>query len=370
MRYNLAYVINNLNVGGAEKLLLSTVTKLDKEKYDVIVFSMLAGDQLLQDFKDCGIKVVCLGMKHKRDLSGFWKLYRSFKSKKIQIVHTHLLEADIFGRFAALLAKVPVVISTEHSLNEWKKNPTKLKSKLRLLLDQIAANRSNAIVAISDKIKDHLVRYEKIDPTKIYVIKNGIEIKDNNSDISSKKENAVVIGSVGRLYEEKGYKYLLKAMKEIKSTVPNVKLLIAGDGPLRLSLEKLSADLEISDCISFAGIIHDINTFLKNIDIFVLASIREGIPLALLEAMMMGKPVIATSVGGIPEVVDDGVNGLLVNSANVPELEEAIISLAHNQAKRIEMGKNARAKVLKNFNIDKTVEKISLLYEELLNNLN
>ena len=79
MRYKLAYVINNLNVGGAERLLLSTVTKLDKEKYDVTVFSMLAGDQLLQDFKDCGVKVVCLGMKHKRDLSGFWKLYRSFK---------------------------------------------------------------------------------------------------------------------------------------------------------------------------------------------------------------------------------------------------------------------------------------------------
>ncbi len=371
MRYKLAYVINNLNVGGAEKLLLSTVTKLDKEKYDVTVFSMLAGDQLLQDFKDCGVKVVCLGMKHKRDLSGFWKLYRFFKSNEIQIVHTHLLEADIFGRFAALLAGVPIVISTQHSVDAWKKHPQRMRTKMRLWLDKFAARHSSGVIAVSDTVKEFLKKYQNVPPEKIYVLRNGIEVSNHIKAFSSKSDDDIItLGSVGRLFEEKGFEYLLRAFQQVKILKPEIKLLIAGDGPLRAPLEQLAKELKISEDVTFLGNITDIPDFFRTIDIFVLSSIQEGIPLALLEAMAAAKPVIATTVGGIPEVIENGRDGVLVAAGKVEDLKNAILSLLEDKNRAKSIAKKARTKVLEEFNLDSAVKALDEIYDNFWFNRN
>ena len=366
MKYRLAYVINNLNLGGAEKLLLATIKKLNREKYDVTVFSMLAGDQLLQDFQESGAKIICLGMKNKRDLTGFWKLYRAFKSNKTQIVHTHLLEADIWGRFAALLAKVPVIVSTQHSVDAWKKHPQRMRAKMRLWLNKIATRHSTGVIAVSETVKEFLIKYENICPEKIYVLKNGIEINNNIKALSSENDRALkTIGSMGRLFEEKGFEYLLRAFQQVRARKPKISLVIAGDGPLRASLKKLAQDLNISDNVTFLGNITDIAAFLKRIDVFVLSSIQEGIPLALLEAMAAVKPVIATTVGGIPEVIEHGTDGMLVEATNVNALKNAILSMLNDKKKAKKLGKKARCKALEEFNLDETVKALDVLYDTL-----
>ena len=365
----LAYVINNLTVGGAEKLLLSTVKKLSKEKYDITVCSMLHGKALLKDFEKSGVKVVCLNMHNKRDIRGFFKLYHFFKSNKIDIVHTHLLEADLLGRFAAILANVPVIISTDHRVDDWRMNSKRLKTKIRFILNRIACNHSKGIIAVADNIKNHLIKNEKINPVKIYVIKNGIEIQEcNGSSIRKKKGDTIVLGNIGRLSKEKGHEYLLKAFKQAKTKCSNIKLLVAGDGPLRLSLEKFAHDLDISADVTFLGVLDDIPAFLNKIDIFVLSSLQEGLPIALLEAMAAEKPIIATTVGGIPEVVENGLDGILVDAANVHELKHAIISVIQNEDKRGEMGQNAQKKVEEYFDLDNTVDELESLYDNLLKN--
>lgn len=369
-RLKLSYVINNLNVGGAEKLLLSTVKKLDKTAFDITVFSMLSGNQLAHEFEAAGANVVYLDMTSKRDLTGLLKLYRSFKKNKFDIVHTHLIEADIFGRYAAIFAGIPIIVSTEHSINAWKKNPTRLKSKLRLILDRIAAQRSNAIVAVSQKVKDHLVMYEQIPAKKIVVIMNGVEIVKAPKSLPRKNSTNIVIGSVGRLFEEKGYEFLLKAYGRVRESIPNLSLRIAGDGPSEQVLKKLAADLGIGPNVEFLGSIDDIPGFLNQIDIFVLSSLREGIPLSLLEAMSFGKPVIATSVGGVPEVIEDGKDGLLVESKSITQLHDAIIQLIKNERRGEILGTNARLKIVKDFDLCRTVMNLSSLYERLIENAN
>jgi len=364
----IAYIINNLTVGGAEKLLLSTVKRLNKEKYDITVCPMLKDNALLNDFQRTGVKVRCLNMSNKRDIRGLLKLHQFFRSYKIDIVHTHLLEADIFGRFAAIWAKVPIIITTTHSVDGWKLNSRRYKTKCRLFLNGIADKHSDAIITVSDYVKNFLIEHEGTDPKKIHVIKNGIEIHKNNknSKPSFDKQETIVLGSVGRLFEEKGFEYLLRAFQKAQNQYLNLKLLIAGDGPLRVELEKLADDLKITSGIEFMGVVDDIPTFLSKLDIFILSSIQEGIPLGLLEAMAAGKPVIATKVGGIPEVVDDGSDGILVPAANISELNDAILSLIQDERKRREMGRNARRKVIDAFNLDTAVKQLEDLYENLL----
>jgi len=365
----IAYIINNLTVGGAEKLLLSTVKRLNKEKYDITVCPMFKENALLNDFQRTGVKVRCLNMYNKRDIRGLFKLYQFFKSHKIDIVHTHLLEADTFGRFAAIWAKVPIIITTTHSVDSWKLNNRRFRTKFRLFLNRIADKHSNAIITVSDYIKNYLIEHEKTDPKKIHVIKNGIEIQKNKKpSIDKHKQETIVLGCVGRLFEEKGFGYLLRAFKKAQNQHPNLKLLIAGDGPLRAELEKLAYELGVSSDTEFMGVLDDIPTFLNKLDIFVLSSIQEGIPLGLLEAMAAGKPIVATKVGGIPEVVDNGSDGILVAAANVAELNEAIVSLIQDERKRKEMGRNARRKVVDFFNLDKAVRQLEDLYEKLLEN--
>src|SRR3990172_7096950 len=322
MKIKLAYVINNFNLGGAEKLLLSTVKYLS-QNFDVFVFSMLGGDHLFDDFMKTGATIIRLNMRNKRDIRGFFKLWWYFKKYKFRIVHTHLLEADIYGRFAAIFAGVPVILTTEHTLEPWKIQPKTYKTRIRLFLNKIAVNFSSGVIAVSNKVKDYLMKYESVPDEKIFVIHNGIEIKQTLKVSSRKSEsNPTIFGSVGRFVEAKRYDYLLNAFAQVKKRHPNCKLILAGDGPLRKQLENQACEQNISEDVTFTGFTDNISDFFNDIDIFVISSVQEGIPLVLLEAMAAQKPIIATEVGGIPEVIVHESEGLLVEPANVEALAE------------------------------------------------
>jgi len=362
----LAYVINNLNTGGAEKLLLATVKRLNKDNYDVTVCSMLQGDDLLNEFETNGIKVSRLNMRSNRDIRGFFKLHHFFKTTKIDIVHTHLIEADVYGRFAAIFAGVPVILSTDHGVDGWRLKRWRLKTRLRLFLNRVAANHSQGVIAVSTMVRDHLIRVEKIDPAKVYLIRNGIEFPTAFHFHTHTNERRVRIGCVARLSPEKGVDHLLHAFALAQQENPDIELQIAGDGPQRSYLEQLVCKLNLASKVCFHGRILDVRAFLNQIDFLVLPSVQEGLPLALLEAMAEQTPVVATRVGGVPEAIEDGVNGLLVEPANASALSEGILALARNPALRQEMAKRAYEKLVQNFDIGSSVHQLQCLYENLL----
>ena len=374
MQIKVLQLITELDVGGAERALLSLVKKLSSGKYDVMVAYLKGEGRLAGDFRNAGIKVFDLKMKNRMALPAVIRLYRLLKREKVRVLHTHLIQADICGFLAGKMAGVPVIISTKHNPDEFRK-----RRSIPVWLDGIFANRSDRIIAVSNAVRDFLIKWERISEDKFTVIHNGIDMEDFNfreftsaTDITAKKEelgidsSSQVVGTVGRLDEQKGHKFFLEAIPEILKKVHGVKFLIVGDGPLQNKLEKLSEKLKISENVIFTGIRRDIPEILAIMDVFVLPSIFEGFGIVLLEAMAMKKAIVASRIGGIPEIVDDGLTGILIEPANPSEIANSIITLLKNPEKAKQMGDAGSKKVEKIFTADVMAKQIEDVYDSAL----
>ena len=362
-------LITELDIGGAEKVLLSFIRKLDRDKYNVMVAYMKGEGKLVEDFREAGVKVFNLKMRNRADLGAVIRLYRLLKRENIQLLHTHLIQADICGFLAGKMAGIPIIISTKHNPDEFRK-----KFSIPVWLDGIFANHSDRIIAVSYAVKDFLINWEKISKDKFTVIHNGIDLEEFNIniDISKKKRqlginlSSKVLGSIGRFNEQKGYKFLLKAISEILENVPDVRFIFVGDGPLRRELEKMTRELKVDQNVIFTGIRRDIPEIFSIMDVFIMPSIFEGLPLILLEAMAMGKPVIASRVGGIPEIVRHEVTGILVEPANPSAIANSIVKLLKDPVGAKRIGDSGREEVKRRFTIDTMTEKIEALYNGIL----
>jgi glycosyltransferase involved in cell wall biosynthesis len=213
-------------------------------------------------------------------------------------------------------------------------------------------------------------------PPKVFLIPNGVEIKvfteANQSLVEALaqewkiRSHTPVIGTLARLHEQKGHSYLLDAVAQLRREIPDVKALVVGDGELRPSLEQRTQALRLSDSVIFTGTRRDVPEILALLDVFVLPSLWEGLPIALLEAMAAGLPVVATRVGGVPEVVVDGETGLLVPPRDPDALSEAILTLLQDPDLRQKMGQAGQERVREYFSVERMVEETEALYERLL----
>lgn len=369
IKINVLELITELDIGGAEKVLLSLVKKLDRDKYQVIVAYLKGEGKLAEDFRDAGIKVFNLKMRNRVDLGAIICLYRLLKKGNIKILHTHLIQADMYGFLAGKMAGVPIIISTKHNPDEFRK-----KFSIPVRLDGIFGNHSDRIIAVSQAVKDFFIKWERISTGKFTVIHNGIDLEEFNfdTDIPGKKKelgidlSSKIVGMVGRLDHQKGHRFFLQAMPEIIKAVPEVKFLIVGDGPLRGKLEELGRELKVDRQVIFTGGRRDIPEIISIMDVFVLPSIFEGFGIVLLEAMTMGKPVVASRVGGIPGIVTPGLNGLLVEPARPLEIAASVVKLLKEPAEAKRMGNAGREEVKRRFTVETMVKKIDRLYKELL----
>ncbi len=362
-------LITELDIGGAEKVLLSFIRKLNRDKYNVIVAYMKGEGKLTEDFRNAGIRVFDLKMKNRMNIRAIARLYRLLKREEITILHTHLIQADVCGFLAGKMAGVPVIISTKH-------NPDKFRKRFSICvwLDGIFSNHSDRVIAVSYAVKDFLIRWEKIHKHKFTVIHNGIDLEEFNidADIPEKKKelginlSSQVVGSVGRFDEQKGYMFFLEAIPKILESVPDVKFIFVGDGPLQSKLEKLSRKLKVNRNVIFTGIRRDIPEILSVMDIFVLPSIFEGFGIVLLEAMAMGRPVIASRVGGIPEIVAHGLTGVIVEPANPSGITSSVVKLLKNPMEAKRIGDAGRREVEKRFTAGAMARKIENVYDEIL----
>ncbi|MBN1352368.1 glycosyltransferase [candidate division KSB1 bacterium] len=373
---NILHLVNGFAIGGAELKLLELVKLIQKHysnKFNQVVCSVGQGGPLQKRFEALGVKTVIFPKRHKFDLTLVFKVAKLIRREKIDIVQTTLFYADIIGAIAAKLAGVSAVISWEtvsHSQNymhsRWH----------RRIAYKFAMKVVFKIAAVSAEVKASLLKLRKIEASKVQIIHYGVDTeKFRKQNFSHKRKElgingaTTVLGVVGRLEPVKGHKYLIDALAGVIGKFPDTVCIFVGGGEFRDELELQAEKLALKEHVIFLGFRDDVFELLNIFDIFILPSVSEGLPNVLLEAMSCSVPAIATSVGGIPEVISHGQNGLLVPPENSAKLNAAILDLLADPQERIQIGMRARKTVQDAFSVDKQVEKFVSLYEESLNGI-
>lgn len=378
MKCKILYVIDNIEFGGGERVFSQVIRGLNKERFGVFVASN-PGGTFEKKLTEVGIKIDPLDMTSRYNLGTISQLKKIIKTKDVQIVHSQGGRADFFARIAARIANVPIIISSVAMLVEGY-DVSILRKGLYVLIDRWTERWVNKFIVLSEALRRALIERHKIPPEKIVRIYNGIELKEYNPDLKevrSKKlevrrelglkNDVPVIGAIGRLVWQKGFEYLIQAIPKVIEVFPETRFLIVGEGPLKDKLKVKSEKLKVKDNIIFTGFRSDIKEILASIDLLVMPSLLEGLPMVLLEGMAMAKPIVATRIDGVTEVLENGKMGLLVPAKNPHALAEAILKVLNNKTKADLLGQNARKMVEEKFSVEKMVEQIEWVYEKLLN---
>jgi glycosyltransferase involved in cell wall biosynthesis len=301
---------------------------------------------------------------------GLWRLLRRDRPT---LVHTHTSKAGVVGRLAAWLAQVPVVIHTPHGHVFYGYYGTVASAIIRLL-ERLLAKITDRIVTLTDRGAEEHVRFHIAGAEKFATIHSGIVLAHFRSvrvDPAVKRKElglppeGPIVGTVGRLVPIKGQVWLLKAAPLVLAEFPQACFVIIGDGPLLGELKELTAKLGIGLRVMFLGAREDVSECLAALDLFVLPSLNEGMGRVLLEAMAEGCPVVATRVGGIPDIVNDGTTGLLVPPRDDRALAEAILILLRDRSRRAAYGEASRRHVDGRFDVETMVRDIERLYDEV-----
>lgn len=341
------FMIDTLERNGAQKQLLLMAKHLQENKlpgYCLIVFREPL--TLIDDFIKAGVNVILLKKKNTIDLFFFIKLIRVLIKIKPSIVVTFLISPDIWGRLAAFISGIPVVGSSVRNMPQ---DLGFLKDNILYFLDRL----SDFIVCNCMAAAEIITKRGRLNREKISVIYNGIEFTNSEDLVSDNKEKVheKIIGLVARLVPEKDISTLLRAFSRIQSSF-QVRLIVVGDGPLRPNLEIETATLGISEKVFFSGERFDANQMIMQFDIGVLTSFYEGLSNAIMEYMVAGKPVVATNVGGNPELVDDGITGYLFEPGDASQLAEILHVLLVSPDCGAQMGRAGREKMIASFSVN------------------
>jgi len=389
------HIITRLDRGVSAKNTIITVTGLDKKKYDITLIkgptfeSNMSKEEytsVIANLKKAqlkGVKVTNIPFLLRRinpffDLLAFFSLYILLIKENPIIVHFHTSKAGLLGRLAAKLAGVPIIVHTPHG-HVFFGYFGPFKTKIFILLEKLASRITDKIVTLSNREKEDYILFKIAEEDKFSVIYSGIELNTLKESSSEEKqnlkkelgipENSLIIGTAGRLVPVKGPEFLVKASKYIISKYPDTYFMFTGDGPLEQDLKRKALEMGISDNIIFLGWRDDLAKIISIYDIFVLPSLNEGMGRVLVEAMALGKSIVASNVGGIPDLVIHGKNGFLVPPKNPKELAKYIQVLLEDKDKREKMGL-AGKEMAYNFTSERMVEKIANLYKKLLTQKN
>lgn len=360
-------LVDDLKVGGLEQIIYDIATKLDQNKYRVSVWCFGRGGEIADRLKENRVDVKFINIDSYYNILNILKLAILVKKYEPDIIHSHTYFSNTIGRIAGIISRVPVMISHVH-------NVYSNYSKRNLLIERLLSNYTDKVICCSEAVRNFVLKYEKINMHKTVIIYNGVNHREiqRSQDISYLREflgiykNVITIICVASLTEKKGHEYLLKAILEIEKEFQKLKFIIVGDGPLKKRLKNLAEELNIQDLVIFTGIRNDIPNLLKIADIFVLPSLTEGLPLAAIEAMSVGLPVVATAVGGVPEIIKDGITGYLVPPKNPKALGNTILNLIKDKKNMEKVGLNGKKVIIENFTTEKMINKLEKLYVHCL----
>ena len=362
VKIKILYIITSLGIGGAEKLLLYYLKKLDRQKYSLYVCCFREKPDDLIEEMSMYSQVINLKIKNKFNPFVILDIIKLIKKIDPDVIHTHLFQPRVYATIAHLFYNRSILITQKHSIVNPKKH------NIFILFELLSIRMNKKVIAISESVKKSLVKYEFVPANKIFVLPNCIDIQLFSRAairVPIKNKNNIVIGVVGRLEKVKGINYLLMAMKIILSKFPEARLEIIGDGSQTGVLIELSKNLGISNSIKFFGKFTNVIPFYSKMDIFVLPSILEGFGIVLLEAMAAGVPIIASDVNGIKEVIVDKESGILIPPKNPKAIAEAINQLIENPKLVDEIVANALRRV-KLYDVREHVMKLESLYTNLL----
>lgn len=369
----LLHIADTADRGGGETYLFLLADRLPRDRY---AFSILCPSEglLPERLRKIGIPMVPFEIPRLLSPAAMVRLIRLFQQHRPDIVQSHGARTNFYAALAGRLARVPIIVCTIHnSLYDYP--ISSIRRSLYLLGERLTLALSDRIVCVADALAQDLIGRSGRDPGKIRVIRNGVDLEAFDPKIVDGstvrrefglEKDTPLIGIVGRMTPQKGYRDLLTALVQIRVAVPTVKALIVGDGPLRAELVEHARRHRLDDCCIFTGMREDIPNIMGALDVLALPSLSEGLPFILLEAMAMGKSVVATRVNGISEVVEDGVTALLVPPRAPDMLARAVIALLVNKELGRRLGAAARQHVERHFSLTLMIQQIERLYEELL----
>jgi glycosyltransferase involved in cell wall biosynthesis len=351
-------VVRHAKIAGTEKHVYLLAKGLDRSVFETHVCTFEDGD-LVWILKDEGIRVLSIPKSH--SIMHFVKLVEYFRRFRFDIVHCH---SGGYAGVAARLAGIRCVIDTKHGIG-FTNEELQSRNFVRRFSDFVVDRCVNAYIALTNYDKYVMTQILRIKADKITIISNGID--PSFADIKSAgKVDYPVIGTVGRLTEQKGIRYFIEAVPAISEVFPKIKVLIAGSGEGENELRSLAERMGVAKKVQFLGYTANIAEVMNRMNIFVLPSVWEGFPYVLLEAMLLKRPIVATDIFGINEIVQHGKSGILVKPRDPKAIAAAVVFLLSKKTKSCMLGIAAYKRVMQRFTTDKTLLKIEQLYRSLL----
>jgi glycosyltransferase involved in cell wall biosynthesis len=369
----LTLVDNLFTTGGAERVALEIATRLAPSRYRstlcasrfVTTRAPSEGElPAIERIRDAGIDFLALGRRRRGDIGPWRHLAAYIRHHRVDVLHAHMFGSNLWGTVIGRMARVPIIIAHEHT---WSFEGEPLR---RVLDREIIGRWSNAFVAVSRADRRKMIEIERIPAERIRYIPNGIAPRPPTRGRDLRAELGVgsgpLLGAVGTLRAQKAYDVLIRAAAELRRDHPGLHVLIAGDGPEKQQLEALARELGLVDVVLMLGRRMDVPDLLAELDVAVCSSDFEGSPLAVMEYMDAGLPIVATRVGGVPDLIEDGVQGVLVEPRDPAALASAIHEMLTDRARASALGARARERRRREFDLDVMVRNVEALYQELL----
>lgn len=353
-------LINTFDIGGAERVYMELARGLARRGFRVIAACLqVRSGSVARELEGTGVEILDLRMRGKHDALVIGRLVRVLRQQRVSVLYTFLIQSHVIGRTAARLAGTPVVLSSQQIMawegwfTEW--------------LNRVTARWCTVMVGVSANVAQYLIDRVGIPREKVVTIYNCVDVSHFNSRTRSpERREWPVIGSIARLNPEKDHETLLRAFAVLKQRYPSSRLLLAGGGPERNRLERLADVLGIRSAVEFLGHVADVRYVHARLDVYVQSSHVEGMPVAVLEALAAGLPVVAARVGGNAEAVVDGVAGILVPPRDPVAIATAVAQLIDHPDQAHRLGERGRQHIATAFGSEATVDATVRLIERLL----
>jgi glycosyltransferase involved in cell wall biosynthesis len=366
VKARILYLIGDLNMGGAQRQLVYLAQHLDRGQFEPVVCCLRDNAPLAEELRTAGVEVVVLRQWLRPDVSRFWRIPQVVKRYRPDLIHAYLFVANTWGRTTGLMYGLPVIVS--------ERTAVKRKDLGECLVNRLLAPFATALIANSQAGASLAVQHKEIAPDRVHVVHNGIVLEPfHNPTVGNQirqefqiRPEQSVIGIVGRLAPAKDHRTFFQAMRLVAVQFPDLRIMCVGDGALRGELERLVGELGLQPNVIFTGNRTDIPAIMFALDILVLSSQWEGFPNVIMEAMAAARPVVATEVGDVTELVIPGQSGLLVKPGEPEAIAGAVVSLLRNKALRLAMGQEGRKRIEEKFTHEHMVAATSAVYRQLL----
>ncbi len=361
------YFSNTLARGGAEEHILTLLRGLDRSRFRAhLVCTPEVADRVRRDVP-ADVDLIQLRLRKPGDVGAALSLVYILRRRRIDVLHSHLFYSSLFASPIGKLCRVPLVVETPHVREQWRQG---LKS--HYVVDRLAGRFVDQYIAVSEANRRYLIEEKGLPPQKVVVIHNGSDLRrfspqhrgpaGQRQSLGFKNDDPILV-VIGRLEPQKGHRVLLEALPAIRQQFPDVRVVCVGEGALRGDLERQADESGLGDSVRFVGQQSNVQDWLALADVTVLPSFYEGLPLAAIESLAIGRPMVASAVDGTPEIVVDGQTGLTVPPGDPVQLARAISRLLGDPALREKLVAAGRDWVLERFGEERQVQRTEALYQ-------